>query len=110
MQCTINQTPSCKNQLLLLVGLAAVSPRYLERPHALSAWSVLPIDIPKPPEMPSMSQNAAEEDLEQQLDERQVAAKDPLAGLLQMQVWGLQECFLFPFLAVFLEHSTRVEC
>ncbi len=57
-----------------------------------------------------MSQNAAEEDLEQQLDERQVAAKDPLAGLLQMQVWGLQECFLFSFLAVFLEHSTRVEC
>ncbi|CAL8465149.1 g4684 [Coccomyxa elongata] len=67
-------------------GLAAVPLRYLERPHVLSAWSALPVDIPKPPELPSMSGNAAEDELEEQLNERQVAAKDPLAGLLQMQV------------------------
>ncbi|BDA50749.1 probable RNA polymerase II-associated protein 1 at N-terminal half [Coccomyxa sp. Obi] len=67
-------------------GPAMVPLRYLERPHVLSAWSALPVDIPKPPEMPSMPQNAAEEELDQQLDERQLAAKDPLAGLLQMQV------------------------
>lgn len=73
-------------QPLLLVGLAAVPVRYLERPHVLSAWSALPVDQPKPPEMPSMSGNATEDELEEQLDERQVAAKDPLAGLLQMQV------------------------
>lgn len=78
--------PMETKHLPLLAGLAAVPSRYLERPHVLSAWSALPIDIPKPPEMPSTPQNAAEEELEQQLDERQVAAKDPLAGLLQMQV------------------------
>ena len=50
----------------------------------LGAWTALPIEAPQTPPLP---QNAMDVDKpEQPMDERQVAAKDPLCGLLQMQV------------------------
>ena len=64
-------------------GLAAVPPRFLERPHVLGAWTAQPLEASEPP----TPENAMDIDgAEQPMDERQVAAKDPLCGLLQMQV------------------------
>lgn len=54
----------------------------------LGAWTALPIEVPQHPPAPENATDADEP--EQPMDERQVAAKDPLSGLLQMQVWNAQ--------------------
>ncbi len=74
----------------LVVGLPAVPVRHLERPHALAAWTSTPIEPQAAPGSGGGQQGAlgdAGEDVEPEPeDEREIAARDPLAGLIQMQV------------------------
>lgn len=60
--------------------------QYLERPHPLGFWTALPIELPVVSEGPPAPENAFGDGSEQPPDERETAAKDPLSGLLQMQV------------------------
>lgn len=55
---------------------------YLARPNAAGIWEVQPIEPagPSPPVAPGMEEAQTPED---------VAAVDPMAGLMQMQVWDM---------------------
>ena len=62
---------------VLVTGCPRLALQYLHRPHALGAWEGFPLAA------------AGQLEAEAAPDEETVAASDPCAGLLQMQV-----CFL----------------
>ena len=63
-------------------GWPGIRGTYLARPNAAGIWEAQPIEPsgPSPPVAPGMEEAQTPED---------VAGVDPLAGLMQMQVWGI---------------------
>ena len=63
---------------LLITGCPRLALQYLHRPHALGSWEGFPLAADGAPRHP---------EAEAEPNESTVAASDPCAGLLQMQVW-----------------------
>ena len=68
--------------------------RYLHRPHAVGAWMAHPVARAPPAEEPDQApppHPLLQADTEEPT-EAQVAAEDPLCGLLQMQARASRPC------------------
>lgn len=77
--------------MIIVADLPAIPVRSLERPHAFAAWMSAPIE-PRAAADSVLGQRAApaggsvaDDGGEEAEDEREVAARDPLTGLMQMQ-------------------------